>query len=199
MSKHYTFQHPCRHTAIGPLLRCSSTPSSTGAATPPPTSSDAALQSINIFLPLPCPFCTNTQSYQNVLPGSGLLAILEPSTTSSTTPSTNTFPYEWRVLRVCRADDVSAEDWYLAHGPDGCFRQMAWIPNPCGGLQVGAVEEGRRNGEVVLVRMRRVDCSWRQMWGRGEVIRTRLPGMLSRLNASLMGDGLEENIEGLGL
>jgi hypothetical protein len=76
---------------------------------------------------------------------------------------------------------------------------MAWIPNPCGGLQVGAVEEGRRNGEVVLVRMRRVDCSWRQMWGRGEVIRTRLPGMLSRLNASLMGDGLEENIEGLGL
>ena len=44
-----------------------------------------------------------------------------------------------------------------------------------------------------------VDCSWRQEWRIGDGVRTRLPGMFSALNASLVDEALEENMARLGL
>jgi hypothetical protein len=196
MSKQYTFQHTCGHIGIGPLIRCPSTPSSTDATGRPSPPTGPALQSIQLSLSLPCPFCANTQAYQNVVTGAGLLAILERFVSI---PNNDPFPYEWRILRVCTADEISTSDWYLAHGPEGRYRQMAWIPKPCGRLQVGALEEERWNGDMVRGRTRKVDCSWRQRWREGDAVRSRLPGMSSMLSKSLLEDRLEEEMERLSL
>lgn len=187
MSKHYTFQHTCGHIGIGPLLRpASCVQSSTTGPQPssPSPSPSAALESINLDLPFPCPFCENTQSYQNVASGDGLLVILEPLPTRSTIfrstltlslgpPWQGSSGYNWRVLRVLPAHEVQSRDWYLAHAVEGQFRQMAWIPKPCGIVSVFGGGEGL---------VRNVSCVWRQRRG---VVRSMLPGMWSTWKASL--------------
>lgn len=181
MSRRYRFQHTCGHIGLGPLLR-TQTPSATDQEPASSTTpSDQALESINLFIPIQCPFCANMQPYLNVAAGDGLLAILQPS--SSAIPSST---FEWRVLRVCAASEISSSDWYLAHAPDQHCRQMAWIPKPCGTVRAdgsGSAEEERSWRGT----RRQVDCSWCQpLRGSGEALKSRLPGMWSALSASLM-------------
>lgn len=177
MSKHYHFQHICGHTGIGPLLRTEA-PSATTEQQP--TSSSQALQSINLSLPFQCPFCAITQPYLDVAAGDGLLAILEPSS-----PSIPSSTFEWRVLRICAASEISSADWYLAHASGQHYPQIAWIPKPCGTVRAdGSGGEEVRNWSRPR---RQLDCSWRQaLQGSRQGLRTRLPGMWSALMANLM-------------
>jgi hypothetical protein len=173
MDKHYTFQHTCGHTGIGPVI-CA--PSDQGEVYHRPTASNTT----PLLLPFQCPFCTNNLPYLNVAPGDGLLAILEST-------QNNPFPYEWRILRVCRAHEILPGDWYLAHGPGGRYRQMAWIPRPCGAVRaIDGLEEVRRREGILSGMAMQIDCSWWQPFG--EPTRSRLAGMLSELNACLFSD-----------
>jgi hypothetical protein len=63
---------------------------------------------------------------------------------------------------------------------------MAWIPKPCGRLAIGSEEEGMRAGERILERRRTVDCSWKQKWKVGDTVESRLLGMFSVLEMSLL-------------
>jgi len=185
MSKHYRFHHTCGHIGIGPLIR---TIGPSGVTDPMSIHSSHMVESINMSLSIRCPFCANNQPYLQVTAGDGLLAILDFSTAVSDGRFFNC-TFEWRILRVCQASDISSSDWYLAHAPGQHYRQMAWIPKPCGAVKVDRSDEVEDvNGFNGL--MRQVDCSWRQTWHRSQLveegIRSRIPGMWSNLKASMM-------------
>jgi hypothetical protein len=163
------------------MIRTHATPAETYHLPP----SNANLGSIQLPLSSRCPFCADRQAYLNTEPGSGVLTVLV-STTS------NPFPHEWRILRVCRADEVTSSDWDMVHGPGGLFRQMAWIPRPCGRVQVIGGEQriqmqDRRGSGVRM----EVSCTWRQPLK--ERVRSRLPGMFSELNAALLAGNDDRN------
>jgi hypothetical protein len=69
---------------------------------------------------------------------------------------------------------------------NGGFRQIAWIPRPCGEVRVmGGLEEVRSEGRVVVIGViTEVSCAWRQ--SAGEPVGTRFTGLLSQLNAAVL-------------
>jgi hypothetical protein len=195
MSTHYQLQHICGHIGIGPLILTHSPLRENDNQS---LSSNQISESINLSLPIRCPFCANTQPFLNVAAGDGLLAILEQSTALSPTSSayipiphssSSSSSFEWRVLRVCPASEITSSDWYLAHAPREHFRQMAWIPKPCGTVKIDGSDgaEDLRGSSGV---MRQFDCSWRQAWQRSDLseggVKSRLPGMWSNLKAILI-------------
>jgi hypothetical protein len=68
---------------------------------------------------------------------------------------------------------------------NGGFRQIVWIPRPCGEVRVmGELEEVGREGSVVIGVITEVSCAWRQ--SAGEPVGTRFTGLLSQLNAAVL-------------
>jgi hypothetical protein len=176
MRSQYMFFHTCGHTGIGPLLQVSALQTDIYCTA---ISTDISVDRIQLYLPFRCPFCGDSQVHESVVPGSGVLAILA-------SPHNRPFAAEWQILRVCDADEVASHDWDAAHGEGGMFRQMAWISKPWGRVQVSSREqvgsEGRR-----LETFTQVDDSWTQSLR--DPVRSRLPGMLSELCASLKSRG----------
>ena len=118
MPRQSAFLHACGHTGIGPIIRYISSLAQTIG---PFTDINEKFDIIQLQLPLECPFC---ETSLHVEPGGGVLTILTPTKES---PCAS----EWRILKVCRPEDIEVQDWDIAHKPGGVFRQMAWIPKPC--------------------------------------------------------------------
>ncbi|KAH8602552.1 hypothetical protein B0O99DRAFT_603600 [Bisporella sp. PMI_857] len=154
MPQQYRFMHSCNHIGIGPIFRTSVIMMQLG---PPMTTT--------IHLPFGCPFCSGTVRHLSISPGEGILGILSASTTSP-------FPEDWLPIRQCRPDDIRPEDWTLTRLPFPYFRQMAWLPMPCGEL------DGYGNG---------IRSRWRQR--ADELPRTRLAGMFSKWVSEHGGEG----------
>tara|TARA_R110002060_G_scaffold36738_3_gene47722 strand:- start:1080 stop:1421 length:342 start_codon:yes stop_codon:yes gene_type:complete len=100
-----------------------------------------------------CPFCIVPGADSNLLTpnGFGLLTVLH---STAITP----FPTGWRILRACRFEELEPRDWEPAFAGmmlDGRFRQMAWIPRPCGEVRLEGLDEGRETMKVETI--------WRQM------------------------------------
>lgn len=84
---------------------------------------------------------------------------------------------------MCNADEITSHDWEVARDEGGMFRHMAWIPKPCGRVYVSSSEEPGMGGV-------KVESTWTQSLR--EPVRSRLPGMLSELSATLRsGEGNE--------
>jgi hypothetical protein len=63
---------------------------------------------------------------------------------------------------------------------------MAWIPRPCGEVDViGTLEEVGREGRWDRGIIMKVSCRWRQRAAE-PIVGGRLAGMLSELNATLL-------------
>lgn len=142
MDFHYRFYHTCGHFGVEPTKQ---------------NKSIEALQSnphsrprtLRISLAFDCPFCFNPALV--VKGGEGVLVIL----TSPPSP----FPNTWHIIRACAREDVELGEWSLAHVAGG---HMAWIPEPCGTVDVfGGVEEISR-GHVEDGPTTRVSCSWKK-------------------------------------
>jgi len=153
---------------------------------PPPLSSNPAnetVTTVKVTLPFSCPFCpTSTSTSKSnfhavpnaVITGHGILTILS-----------STSPWSWSVLRSCKYEDITPQDWALSMGETGGFRQMAWIPKPCGEVRViGGSEEVRREGMVEIGIVTEVCSAWRQ--NTGEPMESRFAGMLSQLDAAVL-------------
>jgi hypothetical protein len=178
MSHRYGFLHTCGHTGIGPIIRIDAIRTDINHI---PIEPDGNLDTIQLRLPFRCPFCSHGQTYLTVEPGSGVLAIM-------TSRNNSPFADEWQILRVCKAEDVITRDWNIPHETGGMFHQMAWIPKPCGSVQVLTRGEEQGNGRWGLETMTKVACTWRQSIR--EPVKSRLPGMFSELSAALIsGDG----------
>jgi hypothetical protein len=171
MERQYIFIHKCGHTGLGPNV-----PVNGESAHQTYAALGEGLDVIRLPLPFRCPFCTGSCCTMNIQEGSGVLAIL-------TSTQGDPFPNSWRVLRVCRAEQVTSPNWALAHEPGAIYRQIAWIPRPCGVADdVGGVEGLGRRDRREVGRVAEVRCSWKQPLR--ELVRSRLAGMLSELNAS---------------
>jgi len=174
MSKQYAFLHTCGHTGIGPIIRHLSSRAQTIG---PSTAIDEKFDIIQLQLPLECPFC---ETGLHVEPGGGVLTILTPKNESL-------FASEWRILKICRPEDIEVRDWVIAHEPGGVFRQMAWIPKPCGEVRTIRNLQGigrHRRGETGIGRA--VSCAWKQ--NLSEPLGSRLAGMVSELTSSLLSE-----------
>ena len=189
MSKHYRFKHNCGHIGIGPLIRAAASGYSTNQESVP---SNQAVPSISLPLPIRCPFCADSQPYLNVAEGDGLLAILEallqcPYNSASLSSPSNSVPssvIKWRILRICAASEILPSDWSLAHAPGQRYRQMAWIPKPCGTVRLGTSDNFEGSGWIDSRRELHRSCRQHSRVGGG--IKSRLPGMWSNLKASLV-------------
>lgn len=71
---------------------------------------------------------------------------------------------------------MNSRDWEAAQRAGGTFRQMAWIPKPCGQVHLSRV---RRRTRPVMG----VTSGWSQSMT--DPARSRIPGMLSQLNAAI--------------
>lgn len=180
MSRQYKFIHTCGHTGIWPIIR----PQITNLATSqdlPTWEINPGREIISLSLNFRCPFCTPDISYLEVSPGSGVLVILEST-------STDTFPNTWRVLRTCNAEQIISRDWDPVQEQGEHYRQMAWIPRPCGEIEVSQLGLEERWEAAVTTK---VTCRWRRT--AGDLIECgMLAGMLSELNAALVS---RENTE----
>jgi hypothetical protein len=135
------------------------------------------LEVMHLVLSFQCPFCTGDCRNLNIEEGSGILTILAST-------EDDPFPNRWRVLRVCRAEEVTTQNWSLAHESGAIYWQMAWVPKPCGVADdVEAMEplggRGREVGRTTDIR-----CTWTQ--NLEEPVRSRLAGMWSELNAHMV-------------
>jgi hypothetical protein len=173
MHLHYRFIHACGHTGIGPLI-CEASK----RASPDPPNNEK-LNTIHLELPFSCPYCPNANcspnsTIQEVPLGEGVLTIISL-----------TWPWCWCILRVCQYEDIIPQEWALSTGCGG-FRQMAWIPRPCGEVRVNAgMEEMRREGQrTTTSAITEVTCAWRQR--ADERARSRFAGLLSQLHAAVM-------------
>jgi len=70
---------------------------------------------------------------------------------------------------------------------------MAWIPRPCGEVEViGGMEEFRREDRVERGVVRQVTERWIQRVGEEGQFESRFAGIWSRLNAAVLkGEGIE--------
>lgn len=178
MALNYRFDHDCGHSGIGPLIHLpqhqdfieDSSANNAG---------DHRVTVIRLSLRFLCPFCANTagNGVPEVTDNQGVLAILTP-----------TFPWTWSILCICGYGDVTPQDWSQSQGPDGRFRQMAWIPRPCGEIRVmGGLEETTGQGRTEIGVVTGVFCDWKQT--AEEPVRSRFAGMLSQLNAAILSGG----------
>jgi hypothetical protein len=171
---HYT--HACGHTGIGPLT---SGTSNQASSTSPDSPISEKLTTNHLELPFSCPYCQGRSGKSNLaMPevplGHGILTIISPM-----------YPWSWCIIRSCRYEDVTPRDWAQSMSGNGGFRQIAWIPRPCGEVRVmGGLEEVGREGSVVIGVKTEVSCAWRQ--SAGEPVGTRFTGLLSQLNAAVL-------------
>ncbi|PMD17983.1 hypothetical protein NA56DRAFT_254584 [Hyaloscypha hepaticicola] len=169
MRFHYRFTHTCGHTGVGPPISGKSESSS----------SLEKLTIIYLTLPFSCPFCpafkcSSWTRISEVSPGHGILTIMSP-----------TYPWSWIVMRSCKYEDVTIQDWALSTSENSGYRQMAWIPKPCGEVRVaGNLEEVVRAEQVVTDMTREVACAWRQR--ADEPVESRFAGLLSQFNAAIL-------------
>jgi hypothetical protein len=179
MRLHYRFNHFCGHTGIGPII--SGNEDGTSPFSSPCDNQDNEnLTTIKLTFTFSCPFCPTSATTPTTTPapevplGHGILTILNPS-----------FPWSWSVLRSCKHEEITPQDWALSMGETGGYRQMAWIPKPCGEIRVvGVLEELRREEREEVVVITEVACTWRQK--ADEPIKSRFAGMLSQLNAAVL-------------
>lgn len=61
---------------------------------------------------------------------------------------------------------------------------MAWIPKPCGEVEIIGEEEMSRNGRVEQGVTTLVSCSWKQR--RGEPFESRFAGLMSQMDAAFL-------------
>lgn len=121
MTFQYRFTHTCGHTGFGPIVNMhidTTQPSPTTSSLPAPDSNTTTIP---------------------VTPGSGLLTILNSIPTSP-------FPTCWTILKAYRFEDLEPRDWERAFEGmmlDGRYRQMAWIPKPCGEVRLDGLDGGR--------------------------------------------------------
>jgi hypothetical protein len=171
MRLHYRFIHTCGHTGIGE-----------GGFRQPHSleiPSPEKLTAIHLTLPFSCPFCpaSNCSSWtrlSEVSLGQGILTIMSP-----------TYPWSWIIMRSCRYEDVTPQDWAHSTSESSGYRQMAWIPRPCGEVRVtGRLEEGGRDGRVVTDMTTDVACAWRQRVD--EPVESRFAGLLSQFHAAVL-------------
>jgi hypothetical protein len=176
MRLHYRFTYACGHTAIGPLI----SGTSNQASSPSPDSPvSEKFTTIHLELPFSCPYCQDPSGKSSLaIPevplGHGILTIISP-----------TYPWSWCIIRSCRYEDITPRDWPQSISGNGGFRQIAWIPRPCGEVRaMGGLEEVRSEGRVVIGVITEVSCAWRQ--SAGEPVGTRFTGLLSQLNAAVL-------------
>jgi hypothetical protein len=176
MCLHYKFSHTCGHTGIGPLI------SSKGGFQQPHSleiPSPEKLTIIHLRLPFPCPFCpaSNCSSWTRISEVSldqGILTIISP-----------TYPWSWIVMRSCKYEDVTPQDWAHSTSENSGYRQMAWIPRPCGEVRVAeSLEEVVRDGQAVARMTTGVASAWRQR--ADEPVESRFAGLLSQFNAAIL-------------
>ena len=85
----------------------------------------------------------------------------------------------------CKYEDVTIQDWARSMSENSGYRQMAWIPKPCGEVRVaGSLEEVVRDGQVVTDMTREVACARRQR--ADEPVESRFAGLLSQFNAAIL-------------
>lgn len=172
MSRRYNFLHTCGHVGIGPILRIHAHQRDVRNLS---MSTGADLDTLQLRLLIPCPFCSDIEGRWSVKPGSGVLAVLK-------TPELRPFEVEWQILRVCVPEEINSHDWAAVNGKWEISRQMAWIPKPCGRVFASTRAEpgfGARGQETLT----EVDCTWTQSLD--TPVKSRLPGMLSELSAAL--------------
>ena len=177
MCRRYTFLHTCGHIGVGPLLHINAPYTDTYNISLAPC---VDIEVIELPILFDCPFCSDRVLHEGLEDSLGVLAILAA-------PRNSPFAAGWRILHVRSADEVDSRDWQDAYGEGRFFNQMAWIPKPCGQVRfLGRAERGTRGRN--LGRATEVECAWRQSLG--ESVRSRLPGMISELNAALIsGEG----------
>ncbi|KAH7416980.1 hypothetical protein BKA64DRAFT_284734 [Cadophora sp. MPI-SDFR-AT-0126] len=179
MTFQYRFTHTCGHTGFGPIVNMhidTTQPSPTTSSLPAP---DSNTTTIPLKLDFSCPFCNPSASYFHspVTPGSGLLTILNSIPTSP-------FPTCWTILKAYRFEDLEPRDWERAFEGmmlDGRYRQMAWIPKPCGEVRLDGLDGGR---EAV-----KAGTSWRYTGRVDQIGNGRFAGLLSSLHKAVLERG----------
>jgi hypothetical protein len=174
MRLHYRFIHACGHTGNGPLISDNLEGSSQHLSLP----GNEKLTTIQLELPFSCPFCStsacsSTSTFPEVPLGHGILTILSPS-----------YPSSWCIIRSCKHEEVTEADWAHSTSENGGFRQMAWIPKPCGEVRVtDRLAEMRSEGRVQARVITDVACTWRQRVD--DPVENRFAGLLSQWNAAV--------------
>ncbi|PVH88558.1 hypothetical protein DL98DRAFT_509261 [Cadophora sp. DSE1049] len=177
MTFQYRFTHTCGHTGFGPIANMpidTTQPSPTTSSLPAP---DSNTTTIPLNLDFSCPFCIPSSAYfhpQTPL-GSGLLTILNSTPTSP-------FPTGWAILKASRFEDLESRDWEPAFEGmmlDGRYRQMAWIPRPCGDVGLEGLDEGRE--------AMKVGTFWRYNGRLDQIGHGRFAGLLSSLHKAVLG------------
>lgn len=167
-----TFLHTCGHIGAGPPLHINAVYTDRYNLALSPC---VGMEALELPISFNCPFCSDRGLREHVEDGLGVLAFLVASHNSP-------FASGWQITHVRSADEIDYRDWQDAYAQGGLFNQMAWIPKPCGHVQVP-----RRSGHRTTGHRSRsgteVDCTWRQSLG--EPVRSRLPGMISELSAAL--------------
>jgi len=153
MTLQYRFTHTCGHTGFGPIVDAQTSTTQTAPTTSSQPAPNSNTETIQMPLDFGCPFCIVPGADSNLLTpnGFGLLTVLH---STAITP----FPTGWRILRACRFEELEPRDWEPAFAGmmlDGRFRQMAWIPRPCGEVRLEGLDEGRETMKVETI--------WRQM------------------------------------
>jgi hypothetical protein len=174
MHLHYRFVHACGHTGIGPLIYDASN------RRPSLFLNDIGsekLTTVHLELTFSCPFCFDRGSnFGSTIPevplSHGILTIISP-----------TYPWNWSIIKICRYEDVTPQDWAHSISENMVFRQMAWIPKPCGEVRItGGLDEVRREGLIESGVITEVACAWRQM--ANDPVATRFAGLLTQFNAA---------------
>ncbi|KAK0118827.1 hypothetical protein ONS95_007708 [Cadophora gregata] len=183
MSFQYRFTHTCGHTGFGPIVNAHS-----GTTRLPLICSQPAPYANTTTLPLnlefSCPFCMSSASNHLSLtpPGSGLLTVLNSTPDSLFAPG-------WAILKACRFEELEPSDWDLAFEGmtlDGRYRQMAWIPRPCGEVRFEGLDEAQETMKV--------GTFWRYTGCVAQIGHGRFAGLLSSLHKAVLDREKENEI-----
>ncbi|KAE9381798.1 hypothetical protein N431DRAFT_491108 [Stipitochalara longipes BDJ] len=172
MSLHYRFTHACGHIGIGPLI-------DTSGCTHSNFLDNEKLTTIQLELPFSCPYCPRPSNNPT-------LVILEvPLGYGILTVISQTWPWNWCIRRVCKYEDITPQEWAQSMSENGGFRQMAWIPKPCGEVRaIGGLGGVRREEHVTASVTIEVTSAWKQR--ADQLVKSRFAGLLSQLNAAVL-------------
>jgi hypothetical protein len=165
----YRFNHSCGHTAIGPIVHF---------PTPFPSSTEAAIDPELLTLPtnltICCPFCS-PHPPPCITAGFGVLAIF------------NSFLTDWTIIRSCALSEMTPDFLDRFRSPDRSYIHMAWIPKPCGEVEIiGGEDEVGRDGTMERGTLTMVSSQWTERLSEAGESGSRFAGMLSQLNSALL-------------